>query len=533
MIIVILVLPLNVLGIIASNKMMKSLVEQTRLSISNIADMYIALLHDRMYKTDYFLYYIRTEDINGVEMFKQEGDSNYLHAKYRLASTINDQLDLYNGADCYYFYMPKIEDMLICAKSGDYENMQNLRRYLSNNIENIGNKFKWIVVELDNVLWLVRSLYANGVYYGAAINLSNIIKEIKKNINYNEYQVSFVTSYDKFEGKKNIDVYSNVRNADIYLNISVSRQEVVKNVSLFARSLTIVAFVFLLTIPLLFVLLHHSFIKPLDMLNYAHNQLELGNQAYRIKKKANTTEMQKAFDSFNRMADSIVNLKIENLEKEIARQKMELRNLQLQIRPHFLMNVFNLILILVKKKRTDEVMDLIIYISDYFRYINGKELELFSRELELIKKYLKVAAIMYPGRFTVNYDIDPQTLFVRIPPLLIHNFVENAIRHALKEDDITHISLISEYENGIARFRIIDDGRGMSQEEVEKITKFYLQDDKMEQQTHIGLYNSYMRIKHFYGDQASIEVTSEIGKGTNFTINIPYEVGDDYEVVDS
>ena len=41
--------------------------------------------------------------------------------------------------------------------------------------------------------------------------------------------------------------------------------------------------------------------------------------------------------------DRLKTLKIENYEKELARQRMELRNLQLQIRPHFLMNMFNLL----------------------------------------------------------------------------------------------------------------------------------------------------------------------------------------------
>lgn len=43
------------------------------------------------------------------------------------------------------------------------------------------------------------------------------------------------------------------------------------------------------------------------------------------------------------MADQIKTLKIENYEKELDRQKMELKNLQLQIHPHFLLNTFNLV----------------------------------------------------------------------------------------------------------------------------------------------------------------------------------------------
>lgn len=47
-------------------------------------------------------------------------------------------------------------------------------------------------------------------------------------------------------------------------------------------------------------------------------------------------------ETFNTMADNIHQLKIEKYEAELRRQKMELRNLQLQIRPHFLLNTFNL-----------------------------------------------------------------------------------------------------------------------------------------------------------------------------------------------
>lgn len=512
---------------------MNSLIEQTELSIGHVSDAYIALLSERMYNTDFLLHYIRTKDSNGVEMFKQAGNLDYQHAKYKLASKIQEHLILYNGADCYYFYGKKTDDMLVCVKAGDYENILRLKEYL-NDVSHLENRLKWYLVDLDGVLWLVRSMYATGVYYGAAINFSNIIQDISKDINYNQFQISFDTNLNNLDNKNNINVSSSIARANAYLNISVSRQEILKNISFSIRGLTILALIFLLCVPLLLVFLHKLFIKPLGKLNYAHNQIKMGNQDYRITEPANTVEMQEAFNSFNTMADNIVNLKIENLEKEVAKQKLELRNLQLQIRPHFLLNTFNLICILVRKKRIDEVQDLVMYLSDYFRYIfrSENELELFAKELELIEKYLNIAAIRYPGRFKVNYDIEPETEFVYVPPMMIHNFVENVIRHALKEEELTHISLTTQYENNMVVFRIIDDGKGMTEQELEKVRNIYFS-DKYTGQKHVGLHNAYMRIKHFYGDQADIEVISEQGVGTCFTIKIPYNLEDSYEIADS
>ncbi len=43
----------------------------------------------------------------------------------------------------------------------------------------------------------------------------------------------------------------------------------------------------------------------------------------------------------------------------------------------------------------------------------------------LIQKYLEISELRYPDWFEVVYDVDPEALEVEVPPLLIHNFVEN------------------------------------------------------------------------------------------------------------
>ena len=80
------------------------------------------------------------------------------------------------------------------------------------------------------------------------------------------------------------------------------------------------------------------------------------------------------------MADRIQDLKIEVYEKELDRKQMELSNLQLQIRPHFLLNTFNLIYTLAQRGQEKDVQQVILYLSDYFRYLfrSGRNLEIFE-----------------------------------------------------------------------------------------------------------------------------------------------------------
>ena len=166
---------------------------------------------------------------------------------------------------------------------------------------------------------------------------------------------------------------------------------------------------------------------------------------------------------------------------------------------------------------------LILYLSDYFRYLfrSDHDVELFDKELTLIQGYVEVTRIRYPDGLDITYDIDPEIHLVRVPPLLIHNFIENVVKHALSAGKCIHIVLAAHYEKGWVVFEISDDGNGMSDELVQKINNRSWSKDDPE---HLGIRNSIHRIEYIYGKKASVSVDSELGVGTTFTISIPYEL---------
>jgi len=282
------------------------------------------------------------------------------------------------------------------------------------------------------------------------------------------------------------------------------------------------AFVYILLIPIIFVLLDKMLLKPLRRIQSAMTKMKDGEQGYRISFHRYAKEFRVINQSFNEMADNIETLKIANYEKEISRRKMELKNLQLQIRPHFLLNTFNLVYSLAQIKDFKSIQKLALYLSDYFRYIfrSGKELETFDQEYELIKKYLEISAIRYPEAYEVIYDVDDKVLIVPIPPLLIHNFVENIINHALIRKKTIKIKVSAHYDSGWAEFIVEDDGCGMDEEKVESINSgnFHTKSGK---RISVGLANSYQRILYFYGDKSTMKVDSEINKGTKMTVRFP------------
>lgn len=309
-----------------------------------------------------------------------------------------------------------------------------------------------------------------------------------------------------------------------FLNGSLSRSEILGGISVFYMVLRAGTFIALLLIPVLYLVISNLLLNPLRLVNQAHKRLQEGDLDYRIQEKANSIEYSYSFLSFNQMADQIKTLKIENYEKELDRQKMELKNLQLQIHPHFLLNTFNLVYTLAQRKETGAIQDIVIYLSEYFRYIfrSGKSLELFPKEQKLIEGYIRMAEVRYPDSIEVRYEYDPEISFVRVPPLLLHNFVENIVKYAVKQGQITHISLLGQYIDGIVTFMIMDDGAGMSEEEVKNLDK-RMRNGNIDGE-HIGFVNSLKRLRYFYGETADILISADVGMGTCVTIQFPYDL---------
>lgn len=344
--------------------------------------------------------------------------------------------DLVNGADGYFLNVLKTEDILYWYKVSDpgYD-------YIQGKFEN-GYKKGWSIEALDHIPILSFFIEYQNTVYGGWIYMDQFIRDLENDIQYQTIEITF--SEEKKTEDNNMVINLEMENNKFYLSAVWDQAEVIGGISRIYKILQIFAGIEIFLIPVLYSFVYYLLVQPLQIVNQAQKNLQDGDLAYRIQKKGNSSEYDYSFRAFNMMAEKIQKLKIESYEKELERQKMELRNLQLQIRPHFLLNTFNLIYTLSQRNEREEIQSIILYLSDYFRYLfrSGKDLELFEKELRLIEAYIHMATVRYPDSIVFSYEIDPEIRFVRIPPLLLHNFVENIVKHVVQQGVVTHITLI-------------------------------------------------------------------------------------------
>lgn len=513
---VFLILPVNLLAIGLSSATIKSAEKQVGSSIQYLLEESAEDLKVRMNNAEYYLWNLKTQDSRIIEMSRQLDNNAYKRARARVVNVLKDNISLINGSDAIFFVFPKTEDMLVYDRENVH--LDETKQFVTSLLEK--KEYAWKEAEFQGrpVLGLLIDLAP--IQYGGWIYLDTITKGLEKNLSYKNLKIYFSEEEQKpVEDEYLFSVY--LKKIKTYLYCSIPREELLGNISsIYGWMRSAAVFTFAL-FPVLYFVIQKIMIHPLRILNQAHRVLRNGDVEYRITEKANSSDYEEAFRAFNEMAENIKTLRIANYEKELARKQMEVKNLQLQIHPHFLLNTFNLIYNLAQRHEDRAVQKIILYLSDYFRYLfrSGQETEIFTKEQQLIEEYLEMAKVRYPGRIEVEYEYDPELVFVRVPPLLIHNFVENIIKYALEKTDKIHISLVGQYADSVVTFMIMDDGAGMTDEEVEELDRL-MRSGNMNGD-HVGFVNSYLRLKHCYGESADIRISSEKGEGTCITVLFP------------
>ncbi|KRE73909.1 ATP-binding protein [Paenibacillus sp. Soil750] len=198
---------------------------------------------------------------------------------------------------------------------------------------------------------------------------------------------------------------------------------------------------------------------------------------------------------------------------------MEVAFLQSQIKPHFLYNVLNSIVASSYKdveRARKMIADLADYLRGSFRFSNAEERIGFAEEFSLIRTYVEIERARFKDRIRFEFDIAEAAYGLRMPPLLMQPLVENAIRHGIGDRiEGGTVTLTAEESDGKWQFVVADDGVGIAPERL----KTLLERPDADESQGVGLRNINKRLKYEYG--ISLELDSELGRGTKVTICIP------------
>lgn len=118
-----------------------------------------------------------------------------------------------------------------------------------------------------------------------------------------------------------------------------------------------------------------------------------------------------------------------------ALQEGRFAHLQSQINPHFLFNTLSTIAALSREEGAPLSEDLIIRLSNFFRYSLESDEKMVSlgREVELLQDYIELQETRYSGRIHTEIRIEPGLERVTVPKFILQPLVENSMLHGLKE----------------------------------------------------------------------------------------------------
>ena len=208
-------------------------------------------------------------------------------------------------------------------------------------------------------------------------------------------------------------------------------------------------------------------------------------------------------------------IKLEEQERLLLNARMTA--LQNQINPHFLFNTLNSVSSLVRFA-PDTARELILKLAKILRRLlhSSDAFVPLQEEIDFIDNYLDIEVVRFGrDKLRVFKELDPASLDVMVPSMLLQPLVENSIKHGLSTKlEGGSIFLRSRLADTSLTIEVEDDGVGMgSAQFLEKPTGLG--------EGGIGMANIAERLKVLYGDTARMTVDSRNGKGTLVRLRLP------------
>jgi len=228
------------------------------------------------------------------------------------------------------------------------------------------------------------------------------------------------------------------------------------------------------------------------------------------------------------------NTQLENRRKEqqlaeIQQQKteLEMQALRAQMNPHFIFNSLSSINMFILENNKLQASEYLSKFSKLMRLILQNSQEAFiplERELEALHLYLELESLRFDKKFEYNIVVDDEvdTTVLRVPPLIIQPYAENAIWHGLmhkKEKGHLEIELQQDEDALICKIR--DDGVGRKEAE-------QLKGKSQDKHKSIGtkITESRIAMTQLNGSAKSVEIRDLVyadgsAAGTEVTLKIP------------
>jgi two-component system, LytTR family, sensor histidine kinase LytS len=214
-------------------------------------------------------------------------------------------------------------------------------------------------------------------------------------------------------------------------------------------------------------------------------------------------------------------LSLAELEKQSQlASEMKLKALQAQINPHFLFNTINTIASLI---RTDPAQARILlreFANFYRRTLESSEDSItIEQEMAQTLRYLGFEIARFGSeRIKLSVTIEQGLEHLEVPAFIVQPLVENAVGHAMREEEPLHIDITVSRRNDDVIVVVQDDGVGMNQTQASLVMQVSTTSrDRPERSgkgTGIAVRNVRERLTSYFGGDSDMIIESQPGVGT-------------------
>lgn len=198
-------------------------------------------------------------------------------------------------------------------------------------------------------------------------------------------------------------------------------------------------------------------------------------------------------------------------EQKNEQLKSELSFLRSQISPHFIFNILNSIVYLIRTKASEQAEDVTMRLSSLMRYMlydSDQTMVPLTNELAYVENYIDLQKMRFDGNVAFDFKVKGDGEGQMIEPMLLIPFVENAVKHGVGLVEKPFIKVQLESNEQRLHFQVKN--KKGKEEQVFK-----------DPSSGIGLKNVKRRLELLYPNKHTLEIKED---ELNFSVDLTLEL---------
>ncbi len=283
--------------------------------------------------------------------------------------------------------------------------------------------------------------------------------------------------------------------------------------------------------------LRRSLIRPMARLEEDMQKIRAGDYEMRVTTESDAQEFRQMTGTLNQLLEEVLQLRIRELEKQLALREADEKYIRLQLRPHFFLNAMATVSALSAKNKNQEIQTYIDALSRNIRYMFSAGLHTVPVREEIlhVRNYLKMQELKYPDCVFSYVELPEELEDWPIPQMIIHTVVENEYKYAVSRDAmlmlLIRVSLESRPDGDLLLIEIEDDGQGYPEDVIGRINGPGGAAESGG--TRVGLWSIRRMLELMYDRTGLLELANQEPHGAIARIRVPREVVHAVNIPDS